>query len=236
MLSLVLPAYNEAAGLREMVEDLLEALTNAQIPFELILVDNGSQDGTKHVIHALVGRDVRIKATYIPVNRGFGWGVLCGLREASGDVVGYMASDGQVHPKDVARLVELLDVESCDIAKVRRDVREDGSLRKFQSGAFNLLMRRVFGISCGDVNGSPKIMRCDVLDRLVLTSRDWFLDAEIMIKAHKLGLTLAELPIRARARVHGRSNVSIRSVFGFLWNIGRYRFGKGLSSWNESRW
>ena len=234
MLSLVLPAYNEAAGLRETIEELREALDGAGIPYEMILVDNGSRDSTKRVISSLVGCSVRIKATYVPVNKGFGWGVLCGLREAVGDLVGYMASDGQITPTDVVRLAELLISQRCDIAKVRRDVREDGWLRRLQSDAFNLLMRCVFGIPFGDVNGSPKIMHRDVLRRLELTSRDWFLDAEIMIKAHKLGLTIAELPICFRARAQGRSNVSLRSIFAFLWNMGRYRFGRGLSSWNES--
>ena len=83
MLSLVFPAYNEEAGLRDVVLCLMGALDEAGIVCELVLVDNGSRDGTERVIDALAQCDPRIRKVRVPVNQGYGWGILCGLRAAS---------------------------------------------------------------------------------------------------------------------------------------------------------
>lgn len=234
MLSLIMPAYNEVGGLRTTVLQLLEKLDREGISFELLLVDNGSEDGTGEVIEELSAFDCRVRAVKVPVNRGFGWGVLSGLREASGDTLGYLASDGQVAPEDVVRVYREYVAHSPDIAKVRRKVRRDGRLRKLQSLGFNSLMRLCFGTRSWDINGSPKVMERETLKKLSPVSRDWFLDAEIMIKAQRLGLSVSEIPICFREREAGESDVSMMAVIEFLRDIVRYRFGKELESWSES--
>lgn len=234
LLSLIMPAYNEVGSLRTTVLQLLEKLDQDGIAFELLLVDNGSEDGTGDVIEELRALDCRIRAVKVPVNRGFGWGVLSGLREASGNTFGYLASDGQVAPEDVVRVYREFISHSPDIAKVWREVRRDGRLRKLQSLGFNFLMRLCFGTRSWDINGSPKIMDRQTLKKLSPVSRDWFLDAEIMIKAHRLGLSVSEVPICFREREAGESNISMMAVIEFLKDILRYRFGKELESWSES--
>jgi glycosyltransferase involved in cell wall biosynthesis len=235
MISLVLPAYNEAAGLQDVAEGLMLALDQAAISYELILVDNGSSDGTGGIIDSLVRQDVRVKKVHVLVNQGFGYGILCGLQATMGNLIGYMGSDGQVAPDDVAKVYELLrSQQDCDIAKVRRDIRGDGLLRKLQSRVFNALLRIFFGIRSQDVNGSPKIMRRTVLTRLNLQSKDWFIDAEVMIKASKLGLRVAEHSISFHARAEGKSNVNTVTIFEFLRNMVRYRW-KEMKLWDESQ-
>lgn len=234
-LSLVLPAYNEADGLESVVGPLAQALGGAGISYELILVDNGSSDSTGAVIDQLALRDPRVRKVVVPVNQGFGWGILRGMQWASGRLVGYMGSDGQVSPEDVVQVYRLSTSTGCDIAKVRRALRDDGILRRVQSLVFNSLLCMLFGIRCADVNGSPKILPRGVVDRLALSSRDWFLDAEVMIKARRLGLSVSEHPIRFQARAQGRSHVRASTNLEFLRNILRYRMGNGRQGWNESK-
>lgn len=234
-LSLVLPAYNEADGLESVVEPLARALGDAGISYELVLVDNGSSDNTGTVIDQLALRDSRVRKVVVPVNRGFGWGILCGMQWASGQLVGYMGSDGQVSPEDVVQVYRLSTSTGCDIAKVRRTLRDDGFLRRVQSLVFNSLLCMLFGIRCADVNGSPKILPRGIVDRLALSSRDWFLDAEVMIKARRFGLSVAEHPIRFRVRVQGRSHVRASTTLEFLRNILRYRLRNGRQGWSESK-
>lgn len=222
-LSLVLPAFNEAEGLEGVVRPLARALKDAGIDYELVIVDNGSSDATGVVIDQLALSDSRVRKTVVPVNQGFGWGVLRGMQWASGRFVGYMGSDGQIMPEDVIDVYRLAASAGCDIAKVRRISREDGLLRGLQSWCFNRLLCALFGVRCADINGSPKILARETAERLALSSRDWFIDAELMIKAQRLGLSVAEHPVVFRARARGRSHVSSATALEFLRNIVRYR-------------
>lgn len=221
-LSLVIPLYNEEANLPAVPAALIDALTHAAVDFELILVDNGSRDGTGAVLDRMAAADPRIRVVTVPVNEGFGWGVICGLGACRGSAVGYMGGDGQNAPEDVVQVYRLLRERHLHLAKVRRVARHDGWKRRLVTTFCNALFPLLFPVRTTDINGTPKIMRADVCRALRPRSRDWFIDAEIMIKLGARGGSYGEIDVAFLPRAGGTSNVRWRTLLEFLLNIARF--------------
>jgi glycosyltransferase involved in cell wall biosynthesis len=230
--SLALLFYNEEANIVPVVDALKNALAAAQMNFELVLVDNGSRDRTPVLIRELIGNDSRLKQVTVKENLGYGWGAINGLNAAEGEWVGFMAGDGQVDPADVVRLVRETD-SGYDLIKVRRSLRQDGFVRAWISNIYVMLVSLLFGLPFYDINATPRIMRRGWVDRLELSSRDWFLDAEMLIKARFLKLKVKEIPIIFRRREGGSSNVNLTTIFEFIKNIAKFRLGKELIRWKR---
>ena len=103
-LSVALPFFNEEPNVVPVLEDLVQTLDAEEISFEILAVDNGSTDATGSLIEGVHARDARIVPVKIRINRGYGYGILTGLREAKGEVVGYAWGDGQVRGADLLRI------------------------------------------------------------------------------------------------------------------------------------
>ncbi|MBL8230826.1 MAG: glycosyltransferase family 2 protein [Bryobacterales bacterium] len=228
-ISLVVPCYNEEDGLRNMVYRLVEAMQVNQVPCELVLVDNGSTDNTGHEIDEMLAEGYPIRKVTVRVNQGYGYGVLCGLAACEGDYVGFLCADEQVDAADVARLCRVaLRSPSKRLYKVRRRFRMESFARQVVSFSYNLLARLVFGdLGSGDLNGNPKLFPRSSYEQMNLLSNDWFLDAEVMIKARKLGLAVFELNVFSQMRAEGTSNVKPSTCWEFLKNLAYYRWGAG---------
>jgi dolichol-phosphate mannosyltransferase len=228
-LSLVLPCYNEAESIRNTVVRLAEAFRQRNIRAELVLVDNGSLDETGKIIDELRNEGLSVVKETIAVNQGYGNGILCGLQSCKGVLVGFLCADGQVEAQDVIKIYEIAaHAKTPKLVKVRRRFRMDGMTRKLVSIAYNLLATALFGgLGSIDINGNPKILPREYLERMNLRSKDWFLDAEVLIKAKRLGLEVYELNVMAQMREEGTSHVRANTCWEFVVNLLRYRFGAG---------
>jgi hypothetical protein len=114
--------------------------------------------------------------------------------------------------------------DSWVVAKVRRRFRLDGLLRKFGSTSYNLLFRTLWPtVGSIDINGSPKIMSRKAFPAMGLKSTQWFLDPEIMIKSHALGMRVIEFNVFARLRGGGVSHVKPGTCVEFLRNLVKFR-------------
>lgn len=228
-LSLVIPCYNEEAVVRETATRLTEAFQAANVRLELVLVDNGSSDATGDIIESLVAEGLPVVKASVAINQGFGYGVLTGLEHCRGRWIGFMCVDDQVHPQDVVRLYEIAaKAKTPKLFKVRRRFRLDGRIRRVISFLYNMLTTALFGnLGSMDLNANPKILPREYLKAMSLRSRDWFLDAEIMIKAKRMGLPVYEMNIFALMRAEGVSHVRPATCWEFVRNLLYYRFGKG---------
>lgn len=221
--SLVLPLYNECEGISKLVADLVKEFRAEGIVCELVLVNNGSTDSTGDVLEDIQKSYGAIRVVNAPINQGYGWGIICGLREASGPVVGFMCGDGQITPADVTRVYRRLIRQDLELCKVIRVVRHDGIKRKLLSKSYNLLFRLLFPVTSADINGTPKFFRRRCYQELDLKSKDWFIDAEIMIKATQRNYRIGEVAVEFRPRPTGESNVRLLTAVEFVWNMLRYR-------------
>ncbi len=135
--------------------------------------------------------------------------------------------DGQVERHDVGRLFETTRrIKPPALLKVRRRFRMDGLKRKLVSVVYNLVANALFGgLGSIDVNGNPKLFPRELLGRLDLRSKDWFLDAEILIKAKRLRVRVFEMNVFGHMREGGASSVRFGTCLEFVKNLLRARFG-----------
>ena len=234
-LSIVVPCYNEEDCIGTTMPHLVEVFQKAGIDFEVVMVDNGSRDRTGSIIDDLIGRGLPIRKAVVAVNKGWGVGIRTGVKAARGRYIGTLCADGQVAPESVLLIYRSLAAAGGNtIAKARRRFRPDGAVRKIISIVYNALMLVLFpGLRTVDVNGHPKIFPAEILHSIDLTSDDWFVDAEAMLKAQYLRLMVIEIDVPGHLRKGGRSNVRINTVFEFLLNIVRYRFGGPWREWRR---
>lgn len=234
-ISLVMPCYNEEACIAQTASALCDAFRREGVQLDLVLVDNGSTDRTGEIIDGLIADGLPVRKLRVAKNRGYSDGVLRGLEVCdSAPLVGHLCADGQVSAEDVVLAYRLMEGrEDRILAKVRRRFRRDSWRRKIVSIIYNAMMQGVFGwLGAIDLNGTPKIYSRKNLDRMKLRSRDWFLDPEIMIKAKTLRLRVIEIDVEGHARRGGKSNVGVKTMVEFLFNIIRYRF-RELRRWRR---
>jgi glycosyltransferase involved in cell wall biosynthesis len=222
-----IPCYNEEEVLRSTVTRLAAVFVADGVDVELVLVDNGSTDRTGAIIDELIAEGLPITKVVVETNIGYGNGVLQGLAACRGSLVGFICADGQVEPADVLRVYQMsASSKTPRLVKVRRRFRMDGLNRKVVSVAYNVMTASLFGgLGSIDVNGNPKIFPREFLDPMELRSTDWFLDAEVMIRAKQLGLEVLEFNVLAQARGGGTSNVRAETCWEFVGNLLRFRFG-----------
>jgi glycosyltransferase involved in cell wall biosynthesis len=226
-LSLVMPCFNEEAVVSHTIAKLLDVFAKAGYRLEIVAVDNGSSDGTGGIIRSWAARNPAVVHNRVERNQGYGNGILAGLPLATARWVGIIPADGQVDAEDVVRLFEVVRLsESWALAKARRCFRLDGLLRKLVSVGYNLMFRMLWPtVASIDINGLPKILPRECVAAMGLTSKGWFLDPEIMIKSHALGVRVIEFNVFARLRGGGVSHVKAGTCWEFFANLMRYRFG-----------
>jgi glycosyltransferase involved in cell wall biosynthesis len=237
-LTFIIPCYNEEEVLPSTVGKLMRAFERAEIPLELVCVDNGSKDGTARIIDELAARHPgRIVHGVVPQNIGMGNGVITGIPLATAPLVGMIPADGQVDAEDCVRLYEaVVEAGGNVLGKVRRRFRMDGMRRKIISVIYNVFVRTLWpGIGSWDINGCPRLMPREALAAMELESRNWLIDPEILIKAYYMGLRVVEFNVFARARGRGISHVRASTIWEFLSYLLRFRFSGALRSWRQRR-
>ena len=233
--SFVMPCYNEETVIGYTIPRLVSEFQKAGHRLELIAVDNGSSDRTGEIIKTLAARYPSVIYCRVEKNEGYGHGVLSAIPLCTAPWVGMIPADGQVDAEDVVRLYEAVAPTSGKIlGKVRRRFRMDGTRRKIISIAYNLFVRMLWPrLGSIDVNGNPKILPRDVLLALRLESKGWFLDPEIIIKTHYLGIRVLELNVFARMRGDGLSHIRMGALWEFFWKLLYFRFSREVPRWKQ---
>ena len=215
--SVVVPLYNEAPNVHPLVRAVSEALAHAPWPWELILVDDGSTDGTISAIGQACrehGQHVRM----LRLSRNFRQtaAMQAGIDAARGDVIVTMDGDLQNDPRDIPRLVGRLLDESLDMVAGWRQHRQDGLvLRRLPSLMANRLIRQVSGLQFQDLGCSLKAFRAGALRRIRLYG-----EMHRFIPAWLATVTspdrMAEEPVTHWPRTRGRSKYGISRTFRVL--------------------
>jgi glycosyltransferase involved in cell wall biosynthesis len=227
-LSVVVLCYRSGGEARSCAARIGQLLAAAGIGnYQLVLVGNfvaGSGDTTPDVVRELASADPRIVCSAVEKQGMMGWDMRSGLALATGDCLAIIDGDGQVLVEDLVRIYRLLCEQRLDLAKTYRSRRGDGLKRKLFSLVFNGLFHVLFpGFAVRDVNAKPKILTRSAYERLRLQSADWFIDAEIMIQARRLGFRIGEIETEFLGLTGRRSFVRMSAVVEFLGNLVRYR-------------
>jgi glycosyltransferase involved in cell wall biosynthesis len=236
-ITMIMPSYTEQEVIPYTIPPLCEAFRSAGHRLELVACDNGSSDRTAEIIQAFARQGLPVVYHRVDPNEGYGNGVLKSIPACTAPWIGIIPADGQVDAEDVARLFEAVKhTDGLVIGKVRRRFRMDGPLRKLVSVAYNVFVWSLWPrLGSIDVNGSPKMIHRGVLEQLDLRSKQWFLDPELMVKAHYMGVRVLEMNVFARMRGNGLSHVRGSTCLEFLVNLLRFKFGGGLAGWRKAR-
>jgi glycosyltransferase involved in cell wall biosynthesis len=222
-LSVIILCYRGGEDVKKFVEEVVSCLEREIDDWQIILVGNyleGANDITPHVVRKIAESDERIWAV-TKVKKGMmGWDVRSGFAEATGEVMALIDGDGQMTGRDIVRAYRVMRNEGCDMVKTYRVKRHDGLYRRIISRAYNLIFRILFGrFEIRDVNSKPKVITRTAYAKLNLKSDDWFIDAELMIQACRLRLSVIEIPCVFYDLKGRRSFVRFPAVFEFIKNL-----------------
>jgi glycosyltransferase involved in cell wall biosynthesis len=204
-LSVVAPLYNESQNVRPLVEWILQALESYPGTFQIILVDDGSQDDTWEQVRA-VAVNPRVQGLRLGRNVGQTAAMMAGFDHARGRVVVSLDGDLQNDPRDIPALVSKLE-EGYDLVCGWRRQRQDKLLlRKVPSWVANRLIRRLTGVPIIDNGCSLKAYRRELLDRIPLYAEQ---HRFIPALSASMGARIAEVPVRHHARRFGASKYGL---------------------------
>jgi glycosyltransferase involved in cell wall biosynthesis len=217
-LSVVLPMWNEGQNIARTVEAAREACS-ALVPagefrdFELVIVNDASTDGTGEAADRMAEADPRIRVVHHDRNSRLGASIRSGLREATGDIVLYTDADLPVDPWELSRACRIMRIyEAGIVSAYRLDRTAEGIRRTLYSLMYNWLIRLAFGLRVRDVNFAFKLIDRAVLDQIELVSRGSFIDAELLVRAQRVGFQIVQIGVDYFPRQRGTSTLSSMSV------------------------
>jgi len=225
-LSVIIPAYNEEENLPVLLAELREALAPLGLSYEVLVVDDGSSDGTLEVMRDLAATDRRLRLLRLARNSGQSAALEAGFRHARAPVLATLDADLQNDPADLPGLLEKLE-EGWDVVSGVRTDRHDSWLRRISSRIANGVRNRLTGESITDVGCTLRVYRREHTDRIFMfTGMHRFLPTLLKLA----GARVTEMPVSHRPRLHGEPKYNIRN-----------RIWKALADlfavrWMQSRW
>jgi glycosyltransferase involved in cell wall biosynthesis len=229
LLTVIAPAYDERENVQRLVEAVEAALAGVG-PFELVVVDDGSSDGTREALLELATAHPALRVIALDAHRGQTCGIAAGIRAARGDVLVTIDADLQNPPSEIPKLLEALD--RADAAVGYRMKREDSGLRRLSSRIANGIRNAITRETIRDTGCSLKAFRAEQVREIALfEGMHRFLPT--LLKMH--GRTVVEVPVEHWSRAAGRSKYGVwnRVFRAFLdclavrwmqWRVLRYSF------------
>ncbi|KAF2021530.1 glycosyltransferase family 2 protein [Aaosphaeria arxii CBS 175.79] len=213
--SVLLPTYNERRNLPIITWLLNKTFTEQKLDWELIIVDDGSPDGTQEVaaqLQKVYSPHVQLRARAGKL--GLGTAYVHGLQFATGNFVIIMDADFSHHPKFIAEMVRVQKTKNYDIVTGTRYAGDGGVYgwdlkRKFVSRGANLFADTVLRPGVSDLTGSFRLYKKEVLQKVIRSteSKGYTFQMEMMVRAKAMGCTVAEVPISFVDRVYGESKL-----------------------------
>jgi dolichol-phosphate mannosyltransferase len=225
--AVILPAYNEENNLTPLITELVDVARRDALALKVIVVDDGSTDGTATELNELSARVPCLHVVTHRQNRGLAQALKTGIasaRESGCEAAVFMDSDLSHRPDDLPKLVSAL-TNGADVALGSRFVPGGGMKgvplwRRLISQAGNAFGRRVLGLSVTDLTTGYRAMRLQVLDALALGEDGFTIQLESVVKAHAAGFRVIEVPIVLGTRKHGKSHMRYSiQLFADYWRL-----------------
>ena len=205
-ISIVVPVYNEEESLPRLHEKLTEVLFAMDVPYEIVLVDDGSKDRSFEILKSMAESDSNIKVVKLRKNFGQTPALVAGFDQSRGEIIITMDADLQNDPTDIPRLLEKMD-EGYDIVSGWRRDRKDPIIGKaLPSKISNRLASKLTGVELHDSGCTLKAYRREVLDGIHLYGE---LHRYIPAVASSFGVEVAEIEVKHHAREFGKSKYGI---------------------------
>ena len=206
-LSIVIPCYNESGSLPNLVQVCREAC-GAREDVEFIFVDNGSTDGTQEIFKALLAKPENAFAhlMHVPINQGYGYGILQGLYMADGQILSWTHADLQTDPNDIVLAYELYKVELESNRCIVKGERKGRNLfDNIFTGGMSLISSLFLNQKLWDINAQPKIFHRDFMDHLKKAPYDFSLDLYVLFVANRIKISIESFPVFFSNREFGEA-------------------------------
>ena len=205
-LSLIIPCYNEAENV-PLLLDRCSALGDSS-NIEVILVDNGSTDNSPEVLQALLPKYPHCRSIRVPINQGYGFGILSGLKAAKADLLAWTHADMQTDPKDVLRGLEIFKARGNTIYVKGQRIKRPLADVIFTIGmsVFETVLLRT---RLWDINAQPNMFSRPFFESWVDPPHDFSLDLYVYFTAHHQGLPVYRFPVEFGERAHGVSHWNV---------------------------
>ncbi|SEQ08102.1 undecaprenyl-phosphate 4-deoxy-4-formamido-L-arabinose transferase [Rosenbergiella nectarea] len=216
LVSIVIPVFNEEQCLPELISRTLTVCQNLAYPFEIIMVDDGSRDGSGPILSDAVHKiDKAISAVFLNRNYGQHSALMAGFSQAKGDLIITLDADLQNPPEEIPRLVNKA-AEGYDVVGTIRINRQDNVFRKIASRAINQLIRRSTGQEIGDYGCMLRAYRRHVIDAMLTChERSTFIPLLANTFAHKV----IDIPVNHAEREFGQSKYTTMRLINLMYDL-----------------
>jgi glycosyltransferase involved in cell wall biosynthesis len=216
-----MPAYNEAHSIAENVCETVKTMRELGIPFEIVVVDDGSLDGTHTAaIEALRAWPDCVRIVRCRRNEGKGNALICGAAYSRGEYIAFLDADMDLHPEQLETFFAIMQSSSADAvigSKFHPESKVDyPRLRRVYSFFYYMMVRAMFGLPLRDTQTGIKLFKREVLERVlprVLVKRFAF-DLELLANVHHFGYRVVEAPVEVNF-----TRVCSRLRFPAVWNV-----------------
>lgn len=201
-LSVFFPCYNEKDSIDVITKKALSVIKDICSNFEIILVDDGSTDGTSERADRLAEQHPNVRVIHHPKNQGYGAALQSGFRAATKDFIFYTDGDAQF---DIAELTNLLPlIRHYDIVSAYRINRRDSLIRKINAFCWTTLVCLLFNLKLKDIDCAFKLYKRDVFDHIEMLSTGALIDTEILARAIRKGYTVTQIGVHHYPRTAGQ--------------------------------
>ncbi len=205
-ISVVVPVYNEEANLPILISKLVGVFNRLGSVYEMILVDDGSSDGSRKILKEMASRIPSLRVVPLKQNRGLSTALLAGMREARGKIIVTLDSDLQNDPEDIPRLLDYLD--RYDMATGWRQKREDPWLKRIASRVGNSVRNRLSGERINDSACTLRVFKRECLQDIpIFNGMHRFMSTLVKMRGYRI----VEVPVTHHPRKYGESKYNIRN-------------------------
>lgn len=204
-LSIIIPCYNESKNIPLILSRFDEVIKRKDI--EVVLVNNGSTDTSKEVLTELLPKYSYARAVNVPVNKGYGYGILSGLIEATGTFIGWTHADMQTDPNDVIKALEIIESESNgENVYVKGDRKGRPFFDQFFTSGMSLFETIYMGEKLHDINAQPNIFHRNFFASWENPPHDFALDLYSLYMAKKKKIKVIRFDVLFPERIYGTSS------------------------------
>jgi glycosyltransferase involved in cell wall biosynthesis len=205
--SIIVPAYEEEGTIGRVIEETMKVMDGMNVPYEIIIVDDGSRDRTRQIA-------TEHKATVVSYgeNQGKGYAVRRGIQQAQGKIIVTIDADGEHSPKEIPDLITPLfnGTDICAGSRFMGRARETTTmLNRIGNFLFNLSIMTLTGRRITDSQTGFRASKKEVLEKLHLTSKGFEIESEITVKGLRNGFVFEEKPITVKRREYTVSKLRI---------------------------
>ncbi len=202
-LTVFFPCFNEVGSIRPLTEKAINVLRGICDDYEILLIDDGSSDGTSPLADQLSREFPKVRVIHHPHNKGYGAALQSGFRAATKEYVFYTDGDGQFDMEELPPLLPLM--HQFDVVSAYRLNRQEGFIRKFNAFCWTKLVGFLFHLNLKDIDCAFKVYKRKLFDEIEMVSTGALIDTEILARFCQKGYTITQAGVHHYPRIAGKA-------------------------------